>query len=249
MGFRNSDGERRRQVCDWYGGDYSGDGWRKRGYRSGYGDGPEQHWPWQRLCKEGEARPRLEGESNRGREAAAFNNPEAWPRFRRFVTFYFTNFPPQLSNFFLRKGFEVCGLLEEVVVPSRRNALGEVYGFVKFSNVRDVDKLLKALNSVWFGNLRVQAKVARFDKAAAKEEVNVRGPDGRAKGVRSAEVRLDRKGDNNLKLIVRESTAAVEGVKKDDRVQAEYVVKEGGTKEVCVGAVKIRVPVEKEKGG
>lgn len=185
----------------------------------------------------------LEGDSNRGREAAAFYNPEARPRFRRFVTFYFTNFPPQLSNFFLRKGFEACGLLEEVVVPRRLNALGEFYGFVKFSNVRDVDKLLKAINSVWFGNLRVRPKVARFDKAASKEEVNVSGPDVRAKGVRSAEVRLGKKGvsvgDNNVKLIIRELTAAVEGGKKDERVQAESVVKEVGPKEVRVGEVKI----------
>lgn len=38
--------------------------------------------------------------------------------FKRFVTFYLTNFPAQLSNFYLRKGFEVCGMLEDVVVPN-----------------------------------------------------------------------------------------------------------------------------------
>ncbi|KEH25500.1 DUF4283 domain protein [Medicago truncatula] len=182
--------------------------------RSGFGFGPERKQPWQRLLEEGEARLGLEGGSNRGREAATFNNPEVRPR---------------------------------------RNALGEVYGFVKFSNVRDVDKLLKTINSVWFGNLRVQAKVARFDKAASKEEVNVSGLDVRAKGVRNAEVRLRKKGvsggGNNFKLIGRESTVAVEGGKKDERVQAESVVKEGGPKEVRVGEVKIRLLVEKEKGG
>ena len=46
------------------------------------------------------------------------------PLFRRFVTFYFTNFLPQLSNFYLQKGFEVCGMLKEVVVPSKCNAYG-----------------------------------------------------------------------------------------------------------------------------
>lgn len=58
------------------------------------------------------------------------------------MTFYFPNFMPQLSNFFLRKGFVVCGMLKEVVVPSKLNSLVEVYGFVKFSNVHDVGKLL-----------------------------------------------------------------------------------------------------------
>jgi len=37
-------------------------------------------------------------------------------------------------------------MLEEVVVLTRRNVDGEVYGFVRYSNVRDVCKLLKAVN-------------------------------------------------------------------------------------------------------
>jgi len=52
-------------------------------------------------------------------------------------------------------------MLEEVVVPARRNVDGEVYGFVIYSNVRDVCKLLKVVNSVCFGNFNILAKVAR----------------------------------------------------------------------------------------
>ena len=89
----------------------------------------------------------------------------AWSQYKRFVTFYVTNFPPQLSNFYLRKGFEVCGILEEVFVPRRRNANGDMFGFVRFSNMRDVGKLLKAVNAVYFGNYRVRAKLARFDRS------------------------------------------------------------------------------------
>jgi hypothetical protein len=64
------------------------------------------------------------GKESRGFIAeGAYQND--FSQYKRFVTFYFTNFPPQLSNFFLRKGFEVCGILEEVVVPSRRNVMGK----------------------------------------------------------------------------------------------------------------------------
>ncbi|GAU23620.1 hypothetical protein TSUD_386090 [Trifolium subterraneum] len=83
---------------------------------------------------------------------------------KRYVSFYFTNFPAQLSLFYLRKGFEVCGMLKDVYVAKKRNIYGEPYGFVKFSNVRNVDKLLKALNVVYFGHFRVRARVARFDR-------------------------------------------------------------------------------------
>lgn len=59
-------------------------------------------------------------------------------------------------------------MLEEVVIPNRYNVKGERYGFVRFSNVRDVSKLLKAVNAVCFGNFHIVAKVANFDKEAAK---------------------------------------------------------------------------------
>jgi hypothetical protein len=83
----------------------------------------------------------------------------------RYVSFYFTNFPAQLSLFYLRKGFEVCGILEDVYVAKKRNMQGKPYGFVKFSKVRDIIKLEKALNAVCFGQFRVSASVARFDRA------------------------------------------------------------------------------------
>ncbi|MCI61809.1 hypothetical protein A2U01_0083066, partial [Trifolium medium] len=35
---------------------------------------------------------------------------------------------------------------------------------VRYSNVRDVAKLLRALNAVSFGNYRVRAVLARFDR-------------------------------------------------------------------------------------
>jgi hypothetical protein len=67
---------------------------------------------------------------------------------KRYVSFYFTNFPVDLPLFYLRKGFEVCGILEDVYVAKRRNIHGKPYGFVRFSNVRDITKLTKALNTV-----------------------------------------------------------------------------------------------------
>jgi len=44
---------------------------------------------------------------------------------------------------------------------------GELYGFVRFLKVRDVGKLLNAVNVVCFGNFSVRAKVAHFDRSTA----------------------------------------------------------------------------------
>jgi hypothetical protein len=101
---------------------------------------------------------------------------------KRYVTFYFTNFPIQSSIFYLRKGFEVCGILEDVYVPRKRNKLGQPYGFVRFSNVRDITKLNKALNAVSFGDFRVRAQVARFDRNLEPLAETVRAGAGKFKG-------------------------------------------------------------------
>lgn len=216
-GFFDGEVDVCHQGSDWYERESDSAGWRYGG------NGFERDWQRSRKHRreDEDARVGAEAESSRRRAAAAFKASEVRPQFRRFVTFYFTNFPPQLSNFFLRKGFEVCGMLEEVVVPSRRNVLGEVYGFVKFSNVRDVDKLLKVINFVLFGNLRVRARVARFDKGAAKEVERVRGSDGPFFENRRSVVSKGKKGvnagDNSTKAGGGETKLAVVGGRKDER--------------------------------
>jgi hypothetical protein len=102
---------------------------------------------------------------------------------KRYVSFYFTNFPVHLSNFYLRKGFEVCGILEDVYVARKRNKRGQPYGFVRFSNVRDIPKLTKALNAVSFGDFRVWAQVARFDRNVVPLDETVGADVDKVKGV------------------------------------------------------------------
>jgi len=150
--------------------------------------------------------------------------------FKRFVTFYFTNFLSQLSIFYLRKGFEVYGILEDVVVPSRRNYHWEYYSFVIFSKVRDVGKLLKAINVVWFGNFRFNSRVARFDRSVALVD------DEKGEGDHVGE------GRENGKIVVREKTG----------LHGDVEVKHGGEGEKSVRLGKMAVgggSVEVVRGG
>ena len=52
----------------------------------------------------------------------------------------------------------------------KRNVNGARFGFVRFSKVKDLDKLLKAVNNVWFGDCQVVAKVSSFDRFGNKRE-------------------------------------------------------------------------------
>ncbi|MCI22813.1 RNA recognition motif, partial [Trifolium medium] len=52
----------------------------------------------------------------------------------------------------------------------KRNVHNNKFGFVRYSKVRDVTKLLRAINDISFGKFRIWARVARFDKAYDAEE-------------------------------------------------------------------------------
>lgn len=56
---------------------------------------------------------------------------------------FFTNFLAQLSTFYLRKGFEVCGILKDVVVPGKRNILLQQNMFNIVTLSFDNNKVLK----------------------------------------------------------------------------------------------------------
>lgn len=49
----------------------------------------------------------------------------------------------------------MCGILDNLFLSRKRNKQGHIYGFARYANVRDVEKLLKALNDVTFGQFRV----------------------------------------------------------------------------------------------
>ena len=42
----------------------------------------------------------------------------------------------------------MCGVVKDVYLACKRNVNGGVFGFVRYGNVKDVDKLLKAVTNV-----------------------------------------------------------------------------------------------------
>ncbi|KEH26171.1 hypothetical protein MTR_5g049880 [Medicago truncatula] len=100
----------------------------------------------------------------------AFDSKSNTANLRDRVSFYFTNIPKHFPGHRLRHYFEVCGILSDVFVARRPNARGQVYGFVRFLNVKNRDKLGQALNNIWIGDCCVWAREARFDRFATFDE-------------------------------------------------------------------------------
>lgn len=168
-------------------------------------------------------------------QASARNFHDTVSSLKRFVTFYITNFPPQASTFFLRKGFKVCGILEDVFIANNRNRSGEVYGFVCYAKVQDVDKLLKAVNNVCFGQYCVRAVLARFDRKRGKFEKEA----GEGGGGRRSE-----RGEGEGEVVLKRRRV-LEGEKNEKGRELEGRLKEGGELEgeggVRVGSVLVKV--------
>jgi len=136
------------------------------------------------------------------------------------VSFYFTNFPDFMPVFQLRQSFEVCGILSDIYIARKRNFRGQMYGFLRFVNVRNKDKLALALNNVWIGQCRIWAREARFDRFASDSKVM--NDVGRSKVEEGrAMVRVRGKGIKNIRV---GKQLGEEGNQKDGTEGVQVVV-------------------------
>lgn len=123
-------------------------------------------------------------------------------------------------------------------MANNRNRNGEVYGFVRYAKVRNVDKLLKALNNICFGQYRVRAVLARFDRKGERRGVEVREGEGVG-------------GEVKVRKKEAEGEKRKEGTKGwvDTGKKKEEGLLEGDAGGVRVGSVLVRVRGSKKKGG
>ncbi|KAI3802506.1 hypothetical protein L1987_30639 [Smallanthus sonchifolius] len=83
----------------------------------------------------------------------------------RVISFFLANLPEDISGEEL--WYECCNLghIVDAFIPKKRDSYKGKFGFVRYANVRDTLKLEKALNGLLIGGLKVNANVARYDKA------------------------------------------------------------------------------------
>lgn len=145
----------------------------------------------------------------------------------------------------LRNRLEVRGILFDVYISRYRNVRGQTYGFVRFANVRNIEKLSKALNTVYYGDFRMFANVARFDMFA-KNDNKVKGMvrEERLVVVREKKVKVSevvgkvamlRRKEEFEKVKAKAVSMEVEREKKRAREN------EGVTGKVKVGGVEVKV--------
>ncbi|GJT04037.1 RNA-directed DNA polymerase, eukaryota [Tanacetum coccineum] len=81
------------------------------------------------------------------------------------ISIYITNFP---ENFSAKELFQSCKQYGHVVdsfIPRKRTKKGKRFGFVRFINVFNVDRLVNNLCTIWVGQFKLHANKARFQRA------------------------------------------------------------------------------------
>ncbi|XVF28719.1 hypothetical protein REPUB_Repub15cG0054200 [Reevesia pubescens] len=81
------------------------------------------------------------------------------------ISFLFSNFPDgwkskELWRVFVRysQGLERVG---DIFIPDRKDIKGGNFGFVRFLDVKNVQALLGALDSIWFDSYKLRVTVAK----------------------------------------------------------------------------------------
>ncbi|OIW15654.1 hypothetical protein TanjilG_08410 [Lupinus angustifolius] len=85
------------------------------------------------------------------------------------TTFFFTNIPESHGIAEMWAVFAKWGSVGDVIIPQKRDKRGNRFGFVRFKQSDEEDKLLKALEQVWIGNYKIKINSPRFKR---REDMN-----------------------------------------------------------------------------
>ncbi|KAJ0935065.1 putative RNA recognition motif domain, nucleotide-binding alpha-beta plait domain superfamily [Helianthus annuus] len=86
------------------------------------------------------------------------------------TTIFLTNLPEMVPEKDIWMEIRRYGFLSDVYFPRKRDLKGKRFVFARFKKIRDINKLVHALNNVWFGDIRIKANVSKFKREDDKEE-------------------------------------------------------------------------------
>ncbi|KAJ0578679.1 putative RNA recognition motif domain, nucleotide-binding alpha-beta plait domain superfamily [Helianthus annuus] len=104
------------------------------------------------------------------RQEKVFMNREY--RLRNSTSFFISNLPDSCNQAMLKQAFSHLDNMEDVFVPFKKDRAGNKFGFLKLSNVRDLNEWIEMLNEVRVDGAIIEVSLAKFDRFGAKIEPN-----------------------------------------------------------------------------
>ncbi|GJY47483.1 RNA-directed DNA polymerase, eukaryota, reverse transcriptase zinc-binding domain protein [Tanacetum coccineum] len=97
-----------------------------------------------------------------------------------FVSVFITNLPDSCSAKDLFNYCKQYGHVVDSFIPNKRSIAGKRFGFVRFINVFNEERLVNNLSTLWIGRQKLQANLARFKRNSSNEVKKVsKEKDGR----------------------------------------------------------------------
>nr|GEU91804.1 RNA-directed DNA polymerase, eukaryota [Tanacetum cinerariifolium] len=88
--------------------------------------------------------------------------------FKISTTVYVTNFPESISMKELFHSCKVYGHVVDSFIPNKRAKNGKRFGFVRFINVFNEERLVNNLCTVWIDRYKLHANISRFHRNSGK---------------------------------------------------------------------------------
>ncbi|KAJ0602305.1 putative RNA recognition motif domain, nucleotide-binding alpha-beta plait domain superfamily [Helianthus annuus] len=110
----------------------------------------------------------MERENREEGEIEPEYNDEA--RKEKAITFYVTNIHPHISDGELWLESKNYGQVVDAYIARKLDKKGKRFGFLRFTNVKDTEKMIKALNQMSFFGWKIKTNVARFVKVVKKDD-------------------------------------------------------------------------------
>nr|GEU31312.1 transposon Tf2-1 polyprotein [Tanacetum cinerariifolium] len=95
---------------------------------------------------------------------------------------FVANFPYSFGAKDLWNTCKQYGQVVDAYIPYRRSKAGKRFGFVRFINVLDVNRLVNNLCTVWVGRHKLQANIHRFQREPLKRHSSLHNIDGVKRG-------------------------------------------------------------------
>ncbi|PWA44201.1 hypothetical protein CTI12_AA529430 [Artemisia annua] len=88
------------------------------------------------------------------------------------TSIYVTNFPESFSAKDLFHSCQQYGHVVDAFIPNKWSKIGKRFGFVRFINVFNVERLVNNLCTIWNDRLKLHAKIARFHRNPVNTKKN-----------------------------------------------------------------------------
>ncbi|KAL4566482.1 hypothetical protein LXL04_030597 [Taraxacum kok-saghyz] len=156
---------------------------------------------------------------------------------RLVTTFFVSNIPEGWNSRRLWKAFEARGTLVDAFIPSKKDASGGLFGFVRFLKVPNLQQLLDSMNEMVLQGKKLRVNVARHDRVKDNRKIEVHQQQWKVRSTKEA-VEVYRNEVCNFK--------SFKGVLQDSKANGEVKVKGLGSEEKVVEVVVPNTLIQKE---